>query len=167
MSGQQPPSTTSSGSAPLVVILAFDYGTRRIGVASGNTMTRMAQALCTLECRQRQIPWGDIDRLLRDYLPGQLVVGLPYNDDGTPTGMTPAAQAFATALAERSKLPVAMVDERHSSKEAERELAYLRRSGVKTRRVTHADVDMTAAKVVLERWFTQVSAANQIVDKAT
>jgi len=153
MSGQQPPSTITSGPAPLVVILAFDYGTRRIGVASGNTMSRMAQALCTLECKQQQIPWSDIDRLLRDYLPGQLVVGLPYNDDGTPTGMTPAAQAFAAALAERSKLPVAMMDERHSSREAERELAYLRRSGVKTRRVTHADVDMVAAKVVLERWF--------------
>jgi putative Holliday junction resolvase len=153
MSGQQPPSNLTSGPAPLVVILAFDYGTRRIGVASGNTMSRMAQALCTLECKQQQIPWSDIDRLLRDYLPGQLVVGLPYNDDGTPTGMTPAAQAFAAALAERSKLPVAMVDEGHSSREAERELASLRRSGVKTRRVTHADVDMVAAKVVLERWF--------------
>jgi putative Holliday junction resolvase len=157
MSGPQPPSTTSSGPASLVVILAFDYGTRRIGVASGNTMSRTAQALCTLEWKQQQLPWSDIERLLRDYLPGQLVVGLPYNDDGTPTGMTPAAQAFATELAERSKLPVAMVDERHSSREAERELASLRRSGVKTRRVTHADVDMVAAKVVLERWFSRSS----------
>lgn len=146
---------STPSTVPLVVILAFDYGTRRIGVASGNTMTRMAQALCTLECKQQQVPWPDIDKLIRDYLPGQLVVGLPYNDDGTPTGITPAVQAFAVELAERSKLPVALVDERHSSREAERELAYLRRSGVKTRRVTHADVDMTAAKVVLERWFSQ------------
>ena len=149
-----------SGTAPLhptstpLIVLAFDYGTRRIGVASGNTLSRVAQALCTLECKQ-QIPWAAIDKLIRDYLPGQLVVGLPYNDDGTPTGITPNVQAFAAELAERSKLPVALVDERHSSKEAERELAYLRRSGVKTRRVTHADVDMTAAKVVLERWFSQ------------
>ena len=155
MSGPSPPSTTSSGSVSLIVVLAFDYGTRRIGVASGNTMTRMAQALCTLDCKHQQIPWSEIDRLLRDYLPGQLIVGLPYNDDGTPTGMTPAAQAFAAELAERSKLPVAMVDERHSSREAERELAQLRRSGAKTKRVTHADVDMVAAKVVLERWFNQ------------
>ena len=144
-----------SASPPLIVILAFDYGTRRIGVASGNTMSRIAQGLCTLECKQQQTPWVDINRLLSDYLPGQLIVGLPYNDDGTPTGMTAAAQSFASELAERSKLPVALVDERHSSKEAERELAYLRRSGVKTRRVTHADVDMMAAKVVLERWFSQ------------
>jgi putative Holliday junction resolvase len=139
----------------LQVVLAFDYGTRRIGVASGNTMSRMAQALCTLECKHLQTPWVDIEKLLRDYLPSQLIVGLPYNDDGTPTGMTAPAQAFASELAERSQLPVTLVDERHSSREAERELAYLRRSGVKTRRVTHADVDMMAAKVVLERWFSQ------------
>ncbi len=153
MSGDAPLSSTSPTS-PLTIILAFDYGTRRIGVASGNTLSRMAQALCTLECKQQQIPWAAIDKLIADYLPGQLVVGLPYNDDGTPTGMTAPAQAFAAQLAERSKLPVALVDERHSSREAERELAYLRRSGLKARRVTHADVDKTAAKVVLERWFS-------------
>lgn len=154
MSGSTPPSSPPS-TEPLTIILAFDYGTRRIGVASGNTLSRMAQALCTLECKRQQIPWPAIDKLIADYLPGQLVVGLPYNDDGTPTGMTAPAQAFAAELGERSKLPVTLVDERHSSREAERELAYLRRSGVKTRRVTHADVDMTAAKVVLERWFSQ------------
>jgi putative holliday junction resolvase len=136
------------------LVLAFDYGTRRIGVASGNTLSRVGQALCTLECKQQQTPWTDIDQLLRDYLPSQLVVGLPYNDDGSPTGMTPAAQAFATELRERSGLPVTLVDERHSSREAERELAWMRRSGVKTRRVTHADVDKVAAKVVLDRWFS-------------
>ena len=148
-------SDSSTATSQLMVILAFDYGTRRIGVASGNTMSRIAQTLCTLECKQLQTPWTEIEKLLRDYLPGQLIVGLPYNDDGTPTGMTASAQAFASELAERSKLPVALVDERHSSREAERELAYLRRTGVKTRRVTHADVDMMAAKVVLERWFSQ------------
>lgn len=148
-------SDTGTSETELKVILAFDYGTRRIGVASGNTMSRIAQALCTLECKQLQTPWPEIDKVIHDYLPSQLIVGLPYNDDGTPTGMTAAAQAFADDLAKRSGLPVALVDERHSSREAERELAYLRRSGVKTRRVTHADVDMMAAKVVLERWFSQ------------
>jgi putative holliday junction resolvase len=154
MSGNLPPDAPRQPTSP-IVILAFDYGTRRIGVASGNSLSRTAQALCTLECKQQQIPWADIDRLLRDYLPGQLVVGLPYNDDGSATGMTAPAQAFANELQQRSGLPVALMDERHSSREAERELAYLRRSGVKTRRVTHADVDKTAAKVVLDRWFSQ------------
>lgn len=149
MSGASPPAST-----PLVV-LAFDYGTHRIGVASGNTLTRMPQPLCTLECKQRQVPWTDIQRLIDDYAPSQLVVGLPYNTDGTATALTPTVQAFAAELAERSRLPVALIDERHSSQQAERELAYARRSGLKKRRVTHADVDMVAAKVVLERWFAQ------------
>jgi len=137
--------------APLIV-LAFDFGTRRIGVASGNTLTRMPQPLCTLEYKQ-QIPWDEISQLLRDYLPKQLVVGLPYNTDDTPTPLTSAVKAFADELATRSNLPVDLVDERHSSQEAERELAYLRNTGLKTRRVTHADVDKLAAKVVLQRWF--------------
>ncbi|HVY22161.1 MAG TPA: Holliday junction resolvase RuvX [Steroidobacteraceae bacterium] len=137
--------------APLIV-LAFDFGTRRIGVAAGNTITRMPQPLCTLEYRQH-LPWNDIDQLLRDYLPTQLVVGMPYNTDDTPTALTPLVKAFADELAARSKLPVDLIDERHSSQEAERELAYLRNTGLKTRRVTHADVDKLAAKVVLQRWF--------------
>jgi putative holliday junction resolvase len=139
--------------ADLQIVLAFDYGTRRIGVASGNTSSRVATPLCTLERKQQQTPWTEIDKLIRDYLPGQLVVGLPYNDDGSPTHMTGPARAFADELTARTGVPIAMMDERHSSREAERELAWLRRSGVKTKRVTHADVDKVAAKVVLERWF--------------
>ena len=142
---------SGSGAAPLIV-LAFDFGTRRIGIASGNTITRMPQPLCTLEYKH-DLPWNHIEKLLRDYLPKQLVVGLPYNTDDTPTPLTPVVKAFADELAARSKLPVALVDERHSSQEAERELAYLRSTGLKTRRVTHADVDKLAAKVVLQRWF--------------
>ena len=143
----------SAGATPLRIILAFDFGTRRIGVASGNTLSRVAQPLCTLECKQQQTPWPDIDKLIHDYLPSQLVVGLPYNDDGTPTGMTEPTQRFAQELATRTQLPVDLMDERHSSREAERELAWLRRSGIKTRRVRHDDVDKVAARVVLERWF--------------
>lgn len=143
---------SGAANAALTIVLAFDFGTRRIGVASGNTLTRMPQPLCTLEYKQH-LPWNEIDQLLRDYLPQQLVVGLPYNSDDSPTTLTPVAKAFADELATRSKLPVALVDERHSSQEAERELAYLRSTGLKTRRVTHADVDKLAAKVVLQRWF--------------
>ncbi len=137
-----------------IIVLAFDFGTRRIGVASGNTLTRMPQPLCTLEYKQH-LPWKEIDQLLRDYSPQQLIVGLPYNTDDTPTALTPLVQAFADELAIRSNLPVALVDERHSSQEAERELAYLRSTGLKTRRVSHADVDKLAAKILLQRWFDQ------------
>src|SRR5690606_3592042 len=65
----------ASSGAPQIV-LAFDYGTRRIGIASGDTLTRAARPLTTLQCRP-DVPWEDIDRLVADYRPAQLVVGVP------------------------------------------------------------------------------------------
>jgi putative Holliday junction resolvase len=75
--------------------------------------------------------------------------------DGTDTILTPVVQAFARELASRCKLPVALVDERYSSREAEQALKSARRSGLQNRRVTHADVDRVAAKLLLERWFEE------------
>jgi putative Holliday junction resolvase len=116
------------------VILAFDYGTKRIGVASGDTLTGTARALTTLESKNANIPWPAIDKLIREYQPAQLVVGLPWN------------------METRYHKPVALVDERLSSREAEAQLRDARASGIKKRRNTHADVDMIAAKILLEQW---------------
>lgn len=138
------------------IIFAFDYGTRRIGVASGDTLTRTARGLATIEAAP---PWDAIAKLIADYRPTQLVVGVPYNMDGTPTLLTDAAREFARALHQRYGLPACLIDERLSSREAEAELRHARASGLKRRRLTHADVDMTAAKIVLERWFQNPSAA--------
>lgn len=148
------------GAAPQI-ILAFDYGTRRIGVASGDTLTRTAHGLKTLDC-SRGIPWADIERLVRDYSPAQLIVGLPYNMDGSPTPLTPAVRRFAAQLQARHALAVALVDERQSSREAEAQLRYARAQGLKRRRTTHADVDMTAASVLLARWFADPASAEQV-----
>ncbi|HKE95555.1 MAG TPA: Holliday junction resolvase RuvX [Povalibacter sp.] len=143
------------------LILAFDYGTRRLGVASGDTLTRTARALTTLNVAG-SAPWPDIDRLIRDYRPARLVVGLPYNMDGTPTTLTEPARTFARELLARHAVPVALVDERLSSREAEAQLRNARAAGLKRRRLTHADVDMAAAKVLLERWFDDPSAAETV-----
>jgi putative Holliday junction resolvase len=140
------------------LILAFDYGTRRIGVAAGDTLTRTARPLAVLEVRGG-LPWGAIDRLVVDYTPTQLVVGLPYNMDGTETGMTAPARDFSLALEARLHIPVHLIDERLSSREAEAELREARASGLKRKRVTHADVDRVAAKVILERWFASQPAS--------
>jgi len=138
-------------SAPQV-ILAFDFGTKRIGVASGDTLTGTARALTTLESKNESIPWPAIDKLMREYQPAQLVVGLPWNMDGTPTLLTDASRAFGAELQARYNKPVALVDERLSSHEAEAQLRDARASGIKKRRNTHADVDMIAAKILLEQW---------------
>ena len=100
------------------LILAFDFGTRRIGVAAGDTLTRTARGHSTLDCA-RGTPWPAIDKVCADLQPSQLVVGLPLNMDGTPTALTDAARAFAAELEARYRKPVALVDERLSSREAE------------------------------------------------
>lgn len=143
------------------VILAFDFGTRRIGVASGDTLTRTARALTTLEYSTAALPWIAIDKLMREYQPAQLVVGLPWNMDGTPTLLTDASRAFGAELNTRYNKPVALVDERLSSREAESQLREARASGMKKRRNTHADVDMIAARILLEQWLQNPRAAEQ------
>jgi len=146
-----------SPSAPQL-ILAFDYGTRRMGVASGNSLTRTAQPLQTLECSGAP-PWPAIDKLIAEFCPARLVVGLPYNMDGTPTFLTATIRQFARDLRERYRIETVLVDERLSSREAEGELRLARAQGWKSRRLTHADVDMTAARILLERWFQNPAAA--------
>src|SRR5688572_10125569 len=143
------------------VILAFDYGTRRIGVASGDTITRTARALTTLEWNDG-VPWAAISKLVREYQPAQFVVGLPWNMDGTPTLLTDASRAFGAELRARYNKPVALVDERLSSREAESQLRDARASGHKKRRNTHADVDMIAARILLEQWMENPSAAEVV-----
>lgn len=144
------------------LILAFDFGTRRIGVAAGDTLTRTARGLLTLECA-RGVPWPAIDKLCAELQPAQLVVGLPHNMDGTPTALTAATRAFAGELAARHHKAVALVDERLSSREAEAELRSARASGLKRGRTTHADVDMIAARILLERWLENPAAAENVV----
>lgn len=134
--------------------LAFDFGTRRIGVASGDSLTRTARALTTLDHHDSP-PWPVIAKLIADYQPAHLIVGLPCNMDGTPTTSTAPARAFAVELQTRSQLPVALVDERLSSREAASELREARASGLKKRRTVHADVDKVAAKLLLERWYAE------------
>ena len=143
------------------IILAFDFGTRRIGVASGDTLTHTAHGLNTLECA-KGIPWAAIDRIVADYLPARMIVGIPYNMDGTPTTLTPASRDFARDLKQRYQVAVALVDERLSSREAEAQLRRARASGLKRRRTTHGDVDKVAASILLGRWFDDPAAAEEV-----
>jgi putative Holliday junction resolvase len=137
----------SSGSA-----LGFDFGLRRIGVASGDTLTRSAAPLAAITRGKRGPDWPAIDRLLAGYKPAVLVVGYPYNEDGTPGALAGAADRFATALARRAGVAVARVDERGSTQEAATELQQRRAAGTRRRRVQRQDVDSVAAAIILGRW---------------
>jgi putative Holliday junction resolvase len=135
------------------IVLAFDFGRRRIGVARGDTVSRAAAPLDAVPAGARGPHWEDIDSLLRDWEPALVVVGLPYNVDDSEGGMAGAARGFAAELERRYRLQVVLVDERYSSQEAEARLKSARESGLRRRRVAKTDVDAAAACVILTRWF--------------
>jgi putative holliday junction resolvase len=137
------------------LVLAFDFGLRRIGVACGDTVSRHATPLETVPANLNGPRWDLIGTMMRDWQPDMAVVGLPYNVDGSDGEMTGAARAFAAELARRYSLEVVMVDERYSSLEAGARLQSARESGLRRRRVAKSDVDAAAACVILERWFTE------------
>jgi putative holliday junction resolvase len=135
--------------------MAFDFGRRRIGVACGDTLSRSASPLSGVPSTDSGPRWDMIDSLIREWQPALIVVGLPYNTDGSESAMSQAARGFADALALRYSLAVHLIDERYSSLEAETRLKSERETGLRRRRVAKADVDAAAACVILERWFTE------------
>ena len=143
---QQPPQTA----------IGFDFGLKRIGVAVGQTVTRSASPLGVVATRGGEPDWEAIARLVAEWRPGALVVGLPYNMDLSEQDMTQRARHFAEGLAERFPLPVHTVDERLSSREAEAALKERRREG--RRRITREDIDGAAACVILESWFNSTQS---------
>ncbi len=134
------------------MLLAFDFGLRRIGVAVGQTLTGSATAVGVVACRAGEPDWAAVTAAIARWAPTRLLVGLPYNMDGTETTTTRACRAFGSELGRRSRLPVDYVDERLTSAAAYDELRSERRSGTRARRIRRGDVDANAARLVLESW---------------
>ncbi len=130
--------------------LGFDFGERRIGIAVGQAVTGTARPLTVLPTLQRGQPdWAAIERVLLEWRPQALIVGVPRRDDGSDYPLTPQAERFARQLAGRFGLRVECVDERLSSVEA------IARYAEQTPR--RADkriipIDAGAAAVILETW---------------
>lgn len=149
------PAPAPPQSAAPRLVLAFDYGRRRIGVACGDTVSRTARPLTGIANTATGPRWDSIESVLRDWRPALIVVGLPYNVDDSENAMTAAVRGFARELEARHGLTVGFVDERYSSLEAQSRLRSERESGVRKRRVAKPDVDAAAACVILERWFIE------------
>lgn len=123
-------------------VLAFDYGLCRIGVAIGQTVTGSARPLCILAARDGVPDWSELEKLLKEWEPHRVLVGLPLNMDGTPSEMSQRARRFAGRIHGRFGLPVEMVDERLSSVEHREE-----------RGADGADaIDALAAATICEDW---------------
>lgn len=129
-------------------LLAFDFGLKRIGVAVGQTQTRSANPLKTLAIKREHPDWQAIAELIETWAPDALVVGLPLNMDGTEQEMTLRAKRFGRQLEGRFQLPVHLVDERLSTREAKDRLQDQGR--------TADSADAVAAQVILEGWFSAI-----------
>jgi putative holliday junction resolvase len=134
------------------ILLAFDFGLRRLGVATANLQTRTASPLTTLHV-SHHIPWADLDRVIGDWRPAQLVVGLPAGDGAAE--IAARVREFVAELTERYRLPVATVDETLTSAAARSELNMSRRSGFLRRRVGKGRTDRVAACLIAEQWMNE------------
>lgn len=135
-------------------LLAFDYGTRRIGVAVGETTTGSARALKTLATSDAD----GLRRLLDEWQPAACVVGLPLDEAGEETDMSRAARKFGARLAEHTGRPVVFADERFTSVEAREVFAAHRARGGARRRDAQL-MDAMAARLILEGWLAGREAA--------
>lgn len=132
--------------AMLEVVLAFDFGLRRIGVAVGQTITQSARPLPIIAAEKGQPDWRLVSQLITEWRPAALIVGLPYKMDGGEQAISFAARQFAQQLKTQFNLPVHLVDERLTTREAKNQL---QASGVKFKDVP---IDSYAAKLILESW---------------
>ena len=133
-----------------ITILAFDYGARRIGVAVGNTETRVSQALKTIAASSADELFQEIGSLLKDWQPDQLVLGLPTHPDGTEHEMTQKARRFGNQLQGRFHLPVIWVDERYTSAVLEGDPEM------------HDNLDAHSAALILEQYFAENKSVSDI-----
>jgi putative Holliday junction resolvase len=136
-------SPSSPESGPARTFLSFDFGTRRIGVAAGNTLLRQAQPLRTLAA-EGDARFQAIAAVLAEWQPDALVVGVPFHPDGAAHDNTLRARRFARQLHGRFRLPVHEVDERWTTTEA---LA----AGAQ-------DADAAAAAIILDQFFRSLDA---------
>lgn len=141
---------------PEGTVLAFDFGEKRIGVATGETLLASAHPLTVIHAESNDDRLAAIGRLIDEWRPVQLVVGLPTHADGTPHDMTRLATKFAERLQRRFKLPVALADERLTSLDAE---ARLRETGRNSRSAKPL-LDAVAAQLILQTWFESLHHVN-------
>ncbi len=130
-------------------VLAFDFGEKRIGVATGESMLASAHPLTVIHAESNDDRFAAIGKLVLEWQPERLVVGLPTHADGTPHEMTRLARKFGERLHKKFALPVSFADERMTSLDAE---ARLRETGRNSKSAKPL-LDAVAAQLILQTWF--------------
>ena len=129
-------------------VIGFDFGLKRIGLATGQTITGTASPLVTLEAVNQKPDWKSIETHIRQWKPDALIVGIPYKPDGEESDITRAARNFSKKLEQLFNLPVYTVDESLSSFEAEQQL----RQDIKLSKHNKHKIDKMAAAIIVQSW---------------
>ena len=130
-------------------VLGFDFGEKRIGIASGQSITCSSNPVATLTSKNNKPDWAAIETLISEWKPDALIVGLPYYLDGTKSEMTERAEKFSRQLEGRFHLPVYTHNEALSSFEAEQFLHD------KKKQHNKQDIDKIAAAIIVQSWLEQ------------
>jgi len=133
-------------------IIGFDFGQRRIGVAIGNNVSKTAQALITIESATNNQKFEAIQKIMEEWMPVSIVVGVPFNVDGSEHKVTNLSKKFAKQLEEKYSLPTHLIDERYTSIEASHELKD-KKIDVKKKKLL---IDQIAAKIILQSYLDQI-----------
>lgn len=134
-----------------MTVMGFDFGLRRTGIATGNTLTGSSTPQCTLQSIQNKPDWVSISRLVREWQPQHLVVGQPHCVEDEKHPLSKALAQFCAELANRYDLPITQVAEELSSHEAEQRLKQARQNG-RRKKIRKEEVDALAAAIILESW---------------
>ena len=133
-------------------LLGFDFGTKRIGIAIAQEVTGTANPLTTITAVKHKPDWDSISKIIKEWQPDLLVVGLPLHMDGSEQPMTQAARRFSNQLNGRYQIPIVLMDERLSSNEAESIIN--EQSGSPSRFPDKGQIDMISAQLILQSWMS-------------
>ena len=141
-------------------ILAFDYGLKQMGVATGHTLTASARGLCILKAHDGIPNWDEVSKLLNEWTPDLVLVGLPLNMDASESELSRLARKFARRLQGRFNANVLMVDERLTSQDAKAMIREENNQGSKGR-TDLTKIDHLAAALILQSWLDQPDLGRQ------
>ena len=135
------------------VIVAFDFGLKHIGMAIGQEITNTAQTFYSLKAQSGEPNWDELDIIVRDWQPKLFVVGNPINMDGSDSDMKEKSDKFSNLIRQRYNIPVELMDERLSTREARERMKSDSGHFVDA----SADTHQISAQIILESWFREKS----------
>ena len=131
------------------IVMAFDFGTKNIGIAIGQEITNSSQTFYTVKANEGEPEWTQLDKVVFDWNPKLFIVGDPLNFDGSESDMKEKSDKFSNQIQKKYKIPVKLVDERLTTKEAKERI----KEEVSMSFRSSADIHQVSAQIILESWF--------------